>query len=90
MRDCPWVADEFRRIADRYQALELKLRSVQESLELLADVRRDQHMLLLEAIIVRDLNGDVFARSSIDGLNSYGGCAEVLQRIPFVSPSSPR
>ena len=39
-------------LVDRYSALELKLRSVQEALELLADVRRDQHMLLLEAIIV--------------------------------------
>ncbi len=36
---------------------------------------------MIEAIMVRDLNGDVFAQSSIDGLNSYGGCAEVLNRI---------
>lgn len=39
-------------LVDRYRALELKLRSVQEALELLAEVGRDRHMLLLEAIIV--------------------------------------
>lgn len=39
-------------LVDRYHALELKLRSVQESLELLAEVGRDRHLLLLEVIIV--------------------------------------
>jgi diguanylate cyclase (GGDEF)-like protein/PAS domain S-box-containing protein len=36
---------------------------------------------LLQAVIVRDLSGDIFAQSSADGLNDYGGCAEVLKSI---------
>lgn len=39
-------------LVDRYRALEFKLRSVQEALELLAEVGRDRHLLLLEVIIV--------------------------------------
>jgi required for meiotic nuclear division protein 1 len=39
-------------LADRYQALELKLRSVQEALELVLDVARDRRLVLLEAAIV--------------------------------------
>lgn len=39
-------------LVDRYAALESKLRSVQESLELVLDVARDRRMVLLEAIIV--------------------------------------
>lgn len=39
-------------LGDRYAALELKLRSVQESLELLLDVARDRRLVLLEAAIV--------------------------------------
>ncbi len=39
-------------LGDRFQALELKLRSVQESLELLLDVARDRRLVLLEAAIV--------------------------------------
>jgi uncharacterized Rmd1/YagE family protein len=39
-------------LVDRYRALELKLRSVQEALELLAEVGRDRHLLLLEVVIV--------------------------------------
>lgn len=37
---------------DRYQALESKLRSVQEALELLTDMARDRRLVLLEAAIV--------------------------------------
>ena len=36
---------------------------------------------LLQAVIVRDLNGDIFAQSSADGLNNYAGCSEVLTSI---------
>jgi len=36
---------------------------------------------LLQAIIVRDLNGEVFAQSSMDGLNDYSGCAVLLGTI---------
>jgi len=39
-------------LADRYAALELKLRSVQEALELVLDMTRDSRLVLLEASIV--------------------------------------
>ncbi|HEY2942465.1 MAG TPA: hypothetical protein VGN09_08540 [Vicinamibacteria bacterium] len=39
-------------LSDRYGALELKLRSVQEALELVATVARDRRMAVLEAAIV--------------------------------------
>jgi required for meiotic nuclear division protein 1 len=39
-------------LVDRYQALELKLRSVQEALELVLDMARDRRLFLLEASIV--------------------------------------
>jgi required for meiotic nuclear division protein 1 len=39
-------------LVDRYQSLELKLRSVQEALELVLDVARDRRLVLLEATIV--------------------------------------
>lgn len=37
---------------DRYHALELKLKSIQESLELLLDVARDKRLFFLEATVV--------------------------------------
>ena len=49
------IYDELRAefdLTDRYQALELKLRSVQEGLELLLDVARDRRLVLLETAIV--------------------------------------
>jgi len=39
-------------LTDRYQSLELKLRSVQEALELVLDVARDRRLVLLEVTIV--------------------------------------
>ena len=39
-------------LVDRYQALEMKLRSVQEGLELVLDVARDRRLVLLEVAIV--------------------------------------
>lgn len=39
-------------LGDRYQALESKLRGVQESLELVLDVARDRRLVLLEVAIV--------------------------------------
>jgi required for meiotic nuclear division protein 1 len=39
-------------LADRYQALELKQRSVQESLSLLTDIARDRRLVLLEASVI--------------------------------------
>jgi uncharacterized Rmd1/YagE family protein len=39
-------------LRDRYAALELKLRAIQESLELLVDVARDRRLLLLEVAVV--------------------------------------
>jgi uncharacterized Rmd1/YagE family protein len=39
-------------LSDRYRALESKLRSVQEALELVLDVIRDRRLVLLEAAIV--------------------------------------
>jgi uncharacterized Rmd1/YagE family protein len=39
-------------LVDRYQSLELKLRAIQEALELVLDVARDRRLLLLEASIV--------------------------------------
>jgi uncharacterized Rmd1/YagE family protein len=39
-------------LTDRYQALESKLRSVQEALELVLDVARDRRLVLLEAAVV--------------------------------------
>jgi len=38
-------------LADRYEAMESKLRSVQEALELVVDVARDRRMFLLEVAI---------------------------------------
>lgn len=49
------IYDELRAefdLVDRYQALELKLRSVQETLELVLDVARDRRLVLLEAAVV--------------------------------------
>jgi uncharacterized Rmd1/YagE family protein len=49
------IYDELRAefdLVDRYQALEMKLRSVQEALELILDVARDRRLVLLEATIV--------------------------------------
>jgi required for meiotic nuclear division protein 1 len=39
-------------LADRYSALELKLRSVQDSLELLVEVARDRRLFVLELAVV--------------------------------------
>jgi uncharacterized Rmd1/YagE family protein len=39
-------------LSDRYQSLELKLRSVQEALELVLEVARDRRLVILEVIIV--------------------------------------
>ncbi|MFY9823671.1 MAG: hypothetical protein WAM82_19980 [Thermoanaerobaculia bacterium] len=39
-------------LGDRYEALESKLRSVQEALELVLDVARDRRLVLLESAIV--------------------------------------
>ena len=36
---------------------------------------------LLQAVIVRDLSGALFAHSAVDGLGSYGGCTEILDAI---------
>ncbi len=49
------IYDELRAefdLVDRYQALELKLRSVQEALELVLDVARDRRLVLLEVAVV--------------------------------------
>jgi required for meiotic nuclear division protein 1 len=49
------IYDELRTefdLADRFQALELKLRSIQEALELVLDVARDRRLLLLEIAVV--------------------------------------
>lgn len=49
------IYDELRAefdLSDRYQALELKLRSVQEALELVLEVARDRRLVLLEGAIV--------------------------------------
>lgn len=46
-------------LGDRYHALELKLRSVQESLELVLDVVRDRRMMLLELVIVALIAGEI-------------------------------
>ena len=45
------LRDEFD-LGDRFNALELKLRGVQEALELVLDVSRDRRLVLLEATIV--------------------------------------
>ena len=39
-------------LADRYAAMESKLRSIQEALELVLDVARDRRLLLLEVAVV--------------------------------------
>ena len=49
------IYDELRAefdLVDRYQALEMKLRSVQEALELILDVARDRRLVWLEITIV--------------------------------------
>ncbi len=45
------LRDEFD-LGDRFNALELKLRGVQEALELVLDVSRDRRLVLLEVSIV--------------------------------------
>ena len=40
-----------------------------------------RELFKLEAIVVRDLTGDIFAQSSVDGINSYAGCAVVLDSL---------
>jgi uncharacterized Rmd1/YagE family protein len=39
-------------LVDRYHSLELKLRSVQDTLEVITDVARDRRLFLLEALVV--------------------------------------
>jgi uncharacterized Rmd1/YagE family protein len=39
-------------LVDRYRALEFKLRSIQEALELLVEVARDRRLLILELAVV--------------------------------------
>ena len=39
-------------LVDRYQAMETKLRTMQESLELILDVARDRRLVSLEVTIV--------------------------------------
>ncbi len=39
-------------LSDRYTALEMKLRSIQDSLELLVDIARDRRLVLLEVTVV--------------------------------------
>ena len=39
-------------LADRYSAMESKLHSIQEALELVLDVARDRRLLLLEVAVV--------------------------------------
>jgi len=39
-------------LVDRYQSLELKLRSVQDTLEIITDVARDRRLFVLEATVV--------------------------------------
>ena len=39
-------------LVDRYQSLELKLRAVQDTLEIITDVARDRRLFLLEATVV--------------------------------------
>jgi uncharacterized Rmd1/YagE family protein len=49
------IYDELRAefdLVDRHRALETKLRSVQEALELILDVARDRRLVVLEATIV--------------------------------------
>jgi uncharacterized Rmd1/YagE family protein len=49
------IYDELRAefdLSDRYQSLELKLRSVQEALELVLEVARDRRLVILEVVIV--------------------------------------
>ena len=49
------IYDELRAefdLADRFRALETKLRSIQEALELVLDVARDRRILLLEVAVV--------------------------------------
>jgi uncharacterized Rmd1/YagE family protein len=49
------IYDELRAefdLIDRHRALETKLRSVQEALELILDVARDRRLVVLEATIV--------------------------------------
>jgi uncharacterized Rmd1/YagE family protein len=49
------IYDELRAefdLVDRYQSLEMKLRSVQEALELILDVARDRRLVSLEIVIV--------------------------------------
>jgi uncharacterized Rmd1/YagE family protein len=50
-RICQKLRAEFA-LVDRYQSLELKLHSVQDTLQVITDVARDRRLLLLEAAIV--------------------------------------
>ncbi len=46
-------------LVDRYAALESKLRSIQEALELVLDVARDRRLVLLEVIVVLLILGEL-------------------------------
>lgn len=48
-------------LGDRYEALALKLRAVQEALELLLDVARDRRLFLLESLVVILILGELLA-----------------------------
>jgi len=57
------IYDELRAefdLVDRYQAMETKLRSVQESLELILDVARDSRLVSLEVTIVILIGFEIF------------------------------
>lgn len=67
-------------LSDRYLALELKLRSVQEALELVLDMARDYRLVLLEATIVLLIAMDYAELYSIKNRDLYRACLMSLPR----------
>jgi len=83
LRDCPWVADEFRRIADRYQALcGIVLGPLGERLD---DSLRDMVTSRLQAVALKPGEMIVAQGQAIPGLHLLGaGEIEVLDETGAV------
>jgi diguanylate cyclase (GGDEF)-like protein/PAS domain S-box-containing protein len=78
-----FFATQLQRDAQFLDALEKRDRAAMEARlqKSYSHYRSSGGQFMIEAIVVRDLDGEVFAHSSVDGLNTYGGCSELLQAI---------
>jgi hypothetical protein len=77
------LRDEFD-LVDRHDALEHKLKSVQESLELILDVARDRRLFLLEVSVVALIMLEIVVLPGSGTLTP----ATAASFIPFASPAT--